>query len=259
MARSSRSAPRASARGTASDEPTVKLGQRQFARRQRARRWLAWRRLLAILGGAGLLALGAWLVFFSSVLAVDEVEVAGLDVLSAREVRSAAEVPMGEPLATVPVDAVAERVEALAPVAAVDVSRAWPNRVRIDVVERDAVAVVERAGTLHGVDAEGVQFRTYAKPHKRLPLVRVSAATRSEALAEAAEVIDALPADLAGRVDHLTVRTVDSISLQMRSGKSVFWGSADESASKAEVLAVLLPQKASVYDVSVPGRPTLER
>jgi cell division protein FtsQ len=39
----------------------------------------------------------------------------------------------------------------------------------------------------------------------------------------------------------------------------VLWGSADDSANKAEVLAVLLKQKASFYDVSVPGQPILKR
>ncbi len=33
-------------------------------------------------------------------------------------------------------------------------------------------------------------------------------------------------------------------------------GSAEESAEKAAVLAVLLSEEATVYDVSVPGRPT---
>jgi cell division protein FtsQ len=158
----------------------------------------------------------------------------------------------------VDVDAVAARVEALAPVLGVDVSRSWPDEVRIGIVEREAVAVVERDGAVHGLDAEGVLFRTFPSPPRGLPVVRMSAATESEALAEAAMVIDVLPDDLARRVDHLRVETIDSISLQMRNGRTVFWGSAEASQDKADVLAVLLKQKASVYDVSVPGQPTLE-
>jgi cell division protein FtsQ len=34
------------------------------------------------------------------------------------------------------------------------------------------------------------------------------------------------------------------------------WGSAEDSAQKAEVLAVLLDRDAKQIDVSVPGRPT---
>jgi cell division protein FtsQ len=246
-------------RRTAAAERTVKLAQRHFARRQRARRWSTLRWLAALAVTGAVVAGGAWVIYFSSLLAVDAVEVRGVDVLAAGEVRRAAQVPVGEPLATVAVDAVAERVASLAPVASVDVARAWPDRLRIEVVEREVVAVVERAGSLHGVDQEGVLFRRFQRPPAGLPRIRVSAGTPSAAVAEAAAVIDALPARIAARVDHLTVRTIDSISLRLRDGRSVFWGSADQSANKAEVLSVLLEQDASVYDVSVPGRPTITR
>ncbi len=241
------------------DERTVRIARKRFARRQWARRWLALRGLLIVLLLAGLAAGLGWLVFFSTVLAVDGVEIRGLDVLEPDEVRRVAAVPMGQPLARVPVDAIEARVESLAAVKVVDVSRSWPHRVRIAVVEREAVAVVERDGVLRGVDEEGVMFRSYATRPAALPVVRISAGTRSEALAEAARVIAALPGDLAARVGHLTVATVDSISLRLADGRTVFWGSAHDSALKAEVLAVLLRQKASVYDVSVPGQPTIKR
>ena len=39
-------------------------------------------------------------------------------------------------------------------------------------------------------------------------------------------------------------------------GDTVVWGSADDSAAKAEALALILQRKASVYDVSVPDLPT---
>lgn len=239
------------------DERTVRIARRQFARRQRARRWLAWRRLLLVLAVGGALGGTAWLVFFSSVLAVTGVEVEGLDVLGPAEVRRVAAVPVGEPLARVPVDAIEARVQSLAPVASVDVSRSWPDQVRISVVEREAVAVVERDGGMSGVDDEGVLFRTFASRPAGLPVVRISAATPTEALVEAARVIAVMPDDLARQVAHLEVETVDSIRLQMRNGKTVFWGSGQDSASKAEVLEVLLRQKASEYDVSVPGQPTI--
>lgn len=243
----------------AADEHTVRLARRRFARRQWARRWLAWRGLLVLLGVLAAVAGVVWLVFYSSVLAVKGVRVEGLDVLEPAQVRRVAAVPIGEPLAAVGLEAVEARVESLAAVESVDVARSWPDRVVISVVEREAVAVVERDGRIRGVDADGVLFRGYASRPAGLPVVRISAGTRTEALAEAARVIDALPGDLAADVAHLSVRTVDSISLELRNGRTVFWGSAEDSASKAEVLAVLLRQKASVYDVSVPGQPTIKR
>ena len=64
-------------------------------------------------------------------------------------------------------------------------------------------------------------------------------------------------------MDHVAVETVDEISLVLRDGREVVWGSASESEEKARVLTGLLAQKPdgdtpppSVFDVSVPGLPT---
>ena len=68
--------------------------------------------------------------------------------------------------------------------------------------------------------------------------------------------VSALPEDLAPRVDFVSVASVDRIELALRDGRTVVWGSAEDSERKAEVLAVLLQQDARVYDVSVPATPT---
>ena len=57
-------------------------------------------------------------------------------------------------------------------------------------------------------------------------------------------------------LDHVAVRTVDEITLHLRDGRLVRWGSADQSEDKAAVLLQLLKRKATTYDVSVPGAPT---
>jgi cell division protein FtsQ len=67
-----------------------------------------------------------------------------------------------------------------------------------------------------------------------------------------------LPRPLARRVSHVRAATIDSIELRLRDGRSVVWGSAEGSELKAEVLESLLHRRASVYDVSVPGAPTLQ-
>jgi cell division protein FtsQ len=200
-----------------------------------------------------------WLLFFSSVFAVSRVEVSGNLVLSAAQVRRVAAVPTGEPLAGVDLGAVAARVRTLTAVQGVEVSRSWPHAIRIDVQERVPVAVVRRGGALRGLSADGVLFRRYASRPAGLPLVRADAHTRADALAEAAKVVRALPAGLAARVSHVDVRTIDNISLRLRDGRRVLWGSADRSADKATVIVVLLKHKARFYDVSVPSRPAIRR
>jgi cell division protein FtsQ len=240
-------------------ERTVRIARKRFVRRQWARRWLAWRRVVVALGLVALVAFSLWLVFGSSVLAVSGVRVAGTGVLDPREVRRAAAVPTGTPLATVDLAAIGARVERLPAVKSVDVSRSWPSSVRIDVTEREAVAVVERGNVLRGLDDRGVMVRRDPSRPRSLPVIRINGKARADALAEAARVAGSLPSSIDGKVDYVEVKTVDTISLRLRNGRTVRWGSADESAAKARVLAVLLKQKAATYDVSVPGQPTLTK
>lgn len=241
------------------DTSTQERTRKRFARRQWARRWLTWKPVVAVVGLVLLVVLVVWLVYFSSLLAVKGVDVQGVRQLSAQEIRAAAAVPTGDPLATVDLDRIRARVEALAPVRSADVSREWPDQVLITVEERVPVAVVEISGQLRGMDAEGVVFRDYAQAPPDLPRVETaSSATGSDALAEAALVVAAMPADLAARVDHVDVATVDEITLSLRDDRTVTWGSADDSDLKAEVLADLLAARpeAQSYDVSVPGSPS---
>lgn len=239
----------------APDETAVR-SRRRFARRQWARRWLTWKPVVALVLVLALVLGGIWTVFFSSVLAVNGVEVDGATTLRAADVRDAAAVATGEPLAQVDLEAVRRRVEALAEVKSADVTRKWPDHVLVTVQERVAVAVVTIGDRIRGMDASGVVFRDYRRAPADLPKVTVTEDTRSDALEEAAGVIGSLPEKIARIVDHVEVETVDRISLVLHDGRVVMWGSADESEEKARVITALLEHPAQTYDVSVPGQPT---
>ena len=230
--------------------------RRRFARRQWARRWLAWKYVVAAVLLVVLVGGGTYTVYFSDVLATEGVQVTGESTLTDDQVREVARVPLGDPLARIDLDAVRRRVESLPVVKSAEVSRQWPHDVLIEVEERTAVAVVEIAGSLRGLDAEGIVFGTFKKAPPGLPRVRTDSSTSGDALREAALVAAALPGDLAALVDHVEVFTVDQISLDLKDGRKVRWGSSAQSEEKAEVLEVLLRQDAQVYDVSVPGSPT---
>ncbi|MDP2775605.1 MAG: FtsQ-type POTRA domain-containing protein [Nocardioides sp.] len=230
--------------------------RRRFARRQWARRWLAWKYVVALLLLLVLVGGGTYTVYFSDALAAEGVEVTGERTLTDDQVREVAQVPVGDPLARVDVEAVRRRVESMPVVKSAEVSRQWPHDVLIEVEERTAVAVVEIAGSLRGLDAEGIVFGTYRKAPDELPRVRTTATTSGDALREAALVVAALPSDLAARINHVEVFTVDQIALELRDGRKVRWGSSAQSEEKAKVLEALLLQEAQVYDVSVPGNPT---
>lgn len=231
--------------------------RRRFARRQWRRRWLVWRYVVALVLVIALLATGAYAVWFSSWLDVEEVEVSGALTVSADDVRARAQIEDGTPLARVDLGRAESRLRSLAIVKEVDVSRQWPDTVLIEVVERVAIAVVEIGGRLRGMDADGVVFRTFQRVPPGLPKVQTDIGTSAEALREAALVISALPESLTLLVDYLQVTTVDEISLFLKDGRQVVWGSADDSETKAAVAIDLLGKvDDQVYDVSVPTQPT---
>lgn len=239
--------------GSASDDTRA-----LFERARRRGSWLRWRWVVVAVLVLALAAGGTWLVAFSSVLAADEVEVEGTSVLGDAEVLAAARVPLGTPLARIDLDAIELRVEAMAAVSEARVTRAWPHAVRIDVDERTAIAVVARGDSYRGLDAEGIAFRDYETPPEDLPLVELGEDTDGEAVREAARVVGAMPERTARRVASIQVATVDEITLSLRDGGTVVWGSAEDSSEKADVLDALLALDLEVeeYDVSVPARPT---
>lgn len=230
--------------------------RKAFARRQRARRWLTWRYVLAVVLSLALVGFSVYGLYFSSWLRTEGVEVVGNDLVSERQLRTAAEVPTGGPLVRVDLDAIEKRVKSLAAVKQVDVSRKWPHDVRIEVVERTPIAVLDLGTTVVALDADGTSFPAPARAREGLPRIKVGSGADKDALREGAAVVAALAPDVARLVDHVEVRTIDEILLQLRDGRQVAWGSAERSTDKAAVLLQLLKRKAQVYDVSVPGAPT---
>jgi cell division protein FtsQ len=243
--------------------------------------------LVGVAVGAG------WLVFWSDVLDVDEVAVTGTSVVSPAEVEEVAAVPSGAPLARVDLDGVTSRVERLSAVASATVTRSWPGTVAIEVDERQAVAVVEDDGSYRAstrrescsaaTDPRPPICRWCGRPNSTTPdkgpdagpdngptmpdagdgadalgrpLRGRGRAGRDDALREVALVIEALPAGVADEVDHVEFSSLDSILLVLSDGSQVQWGSAEQSALKAEVLETLMTIPATTYDVSVPGLPT---
>ncbi len=238
------------------DEETVRIARKDFRRRRNAGRWRRLRTVLLAVLMAVILGAAVWLVFFSRYVTAQQVDVTGARTLGEARIERAADVPIGTPLARVDLAAIQARVESIASVRGVEVSRRWPHAVHIGVTERTPVAVIERGSGLQALDADGVLFGHYDSRPRRLPLVRTDPGTAEEALVEGGRVIASLPHRLAARLDVVKVSSVDEIELVLTGGRRVLWGSAEDSGQKAEVLSVLLRRPGQEIDVSVPGRPT---
>jgi cell division protein FtsQ len=221
----------------------------------------ARRRSLRIAVGLLLAVTASWVLWASPVLAVRSVQVDGAATLPADQVREAAGIVDGTPLLRVDVDAARSRVARLPQVASVEVTRGWPDRVVITVVERKPVAVVEDQGQRTLIDAGGVLFDTISgdPPAGVVRLDVPHPGPGDPATAAALAAVRELSGGLRRTVGTVTATGEGDVTLTMADGTTVVWGPADDSAAKATALEAVLAQiaagdlePAGTIDVSTP-------
>ena len=220
-------------------------------RRQRRRRIVVVTAVAIVV----LVAVAVVVVRHSGVFAVEHVDVTGVRMLKADQVRDAARISPGTPLARVDVDHAASSVVAMPDVADVTVSRHWPRTVQIAVTERRPVYQVSGHGGFTWVDEHGQMFHQSATRSSQLLVVRLDA-SKPRMRTDAATVASSLSKEIRAQTDHIEVRGTDSIQIHLAKGGTIVWGSADESALKSKVATAMLNVKAKEYDVSSPQRPT---
>ncbi|MFD3940276.1 cell division protein FtsQ/DivIB [Streptomyces sp. NPDC058611] len=225
--------------------------------------------VLASLVAAVLLAGGGtWVLYGSSWLRVEKVTAAGTDVLTPEQVLAAAAVPVGAPLVSVDTDEIENRVRGRLPrIDSVDVVRAWPHGIGLKVTERKPVLLIKKGADFVEVDASGVRFDTVPKAPGGVPVLELNAAGSPSArrfdeerlLHEAVLVAGSLPGPVAKETLQVKVGSYDSVLLELTRGRTVAWGSGEQSDTKGRALTALLKAapKADHFDVSVPTAPAV--
>lgn len=235
----------------------------RFAERVRMRRRVLRDRVLVWSAVGVVVAVLAWLLLLSPVLALQADEVT-VRVEGDRAVVDVAAVTTiltdlaGTPLPRLDTVGVRREVLDVPGVRAASVTRSWPHGVLVTVVARDPVAAVPEGGGYALLDAEGVQVgRSDAAP-EGLPVVTVPLDDPA-AMTAVLLVLQELPADLAADVTGASAANQDAVRLSLSDGTTVEWGSADQSALKAAVVTTLRASKEAagvkVYDVSAPTLP----
>jgi cell division protein FtsQ len=228
---------------------------RRFRARRRSLRLRRWVKVGIPLLMLVLVGTAAWVVLASPFFAVTTVRVVGAHRLSPVQVEQAADIPTGRPLVRVDVAAAEQRVEQMRVVRSAVVTRSWPHTVVISIVERVPVATAQTSGG--GwllLDADAVAVTQASTRPQALVLLHLDPDTVSpDTLRAAAAVAAALPDSLRAKVDDITAASADSVRLDLAGGGLVRWGDAQDSATKARVLAVLLTHHAHIYDVTAPG------
>ncbi|MFI6596755.1 cell division protein FtsQ/DivIB [Nonomuraea sp. NPDC050536] len=217
------------------------------------------RRAFIGLLAAGVVGTAAWLVFFSPVLGVRNVEIVGNLTVPTERIQQQAAIEPLHPLATVDLAGVQSRVLAIRQLATAKVDRIWPGTLRIEVAEREPVAVVPVSGKVALIDKDGVVIEIRDVGPPRLPVLKVDRPGADDAATRAAlQVIASLPDVLQGKVRQVRATTAEGVSLDLNDGRTVVWGGSDRAADKARILTTLLRRKADVYDVSSPDVVTLK-
>lgn len=242
-------------------------------RAQRARRMTVQRRVrrLRAFGLAAavlLLFSGCVAVYNSSAFAVRSIEVVGASHITTEAVRALARVPADATLIRFPADAVARRVAADPWVASVSVSRVFPSGMRIRVVERVPVAMVDAGSAVWLIDAGGSTIaRPTAESSDTVPVIRdvpgldlkPGRRTTSEPLLNALKVLTGVSRTLASTIRSISAPTVDGCALTTAGNVEIVIGeAADLSVKDSLARRILEEQKGKVVsiDVRITDRPT---
>jgi cell division protein FtsQ len=200
-----------------------------------------------------------WIVYFSTVLVTERVNVVGTRHLTSTQVSYAVQVPLGVPLARQNLEEIATRARTLSAIETASAKRDWPNSITVTVVERRPVLAVRQPDGYVIVDRLGVPYQTQGTLPGSVVLAELNLGDEP-LLREVATVAAALPAKLRGKVDRITASSPDHIGLILTSRAHVTWGNAADSELKAEVVTALLKRepKSSSIDVSSPHNPAVK-
>ena len=206
--------------------------RRIAVRRQEGRRRLRWFTIVGLVVGAGVIIL---LLLTSPILSVRTVDVEGVVYADPDLVASVVDSVQGEPILTVDLDAAEKKLLAISWVRLARVSMHLPARVTIEIVERSPIAFFRSVdGFNRVIDRDGrVLDVIEGDPTDYTPMIgtgpNISAGqTVEQPFLGAAQLINALPADLQARLLTVTVSPEGEVSLALTNDVEVLFGRPDD-------------------------------
>ncbi|MGQ1837096.1 cell division protein FtsQ/DivIB [Kocuria turfanensis] len=222
------------------------------------------RRLGAALGALVALAVLAGVLFLSPALAVRDITVRGAQLTDPAGVEETLEGYRGTPLTRISKQDVRDRVGAIPQVRSIEVVLEPPHHLIVELHERVPVAAVQDGDEFAVVDSEGVRLTTAATAEEAaVPVVTggpdVLEGERFDAITD---VLAALPESVLAQLRTASAESLSSVELTFTDGRTVVWGTAEDSELKAQVLRELVEARGAgsgveTYDVSSPTRPVV--
>lgn len=212
-----------------------------------------WAVLAAVLATA-LVAL-AW---FSPVLSVREVRIEGAGAIPEDEIRQLLQIPDQGSILRLDTAAMAQRVASIPKVRSARVQRVLPSTVRVRIEPRTPVLYYDTPEGAHLLDTDGIEYAIEPAPIGVPKLLTDRPGTADPLTRSAIGVVRALPPELVLQVDTVQAKSVSDISLTLRDGRTVLWGSSEDGERKSAVVLPLLTRPGTVFDVSSPSLVTVK-
>ncbi len=228
---------------------------RRFTQRSRRRRLAVWGSTAALVA----LVLGSMIAAYSPLFSVEKITVAGATSIDPAAVQRSLSDQIGAPLALVDADRVASALAEFPIIESYALEVRPPRELLVRIVERTPVGAIRDGNAYSVVDAAGVVLSTSAERPESTPELDITGGLDSAAFHSAGLVMRSLPADLRATVTRVRAASGDDVTLSLADGKTVVWGSEQDSARKAAVLVRLIaaaPQS-SAFDVSSPTVPVV--
>ena len=240
--------------------------RRRLVRQERQRHRL--RRTVTVAVALALL-LVAYGIERSSLVALQEIRVEGIQRLDADRVRQASQLELGTSTLRLGLGQVEDRVRSLPFVREVRAWRADPLTAVIAVEERVPVIVAEAGGRSVLIDVDGVVLARGGEAG--LPVVRIGGqlpapgetVEQRPGLANAHAIYVGLPGPLRTATAHYEARGPHETDLILHSGARVRFGDAGRLDEKVRALGAVLEDlgevPVSVIDVRAPASPAVSR
>ena len=218
--------------------------------------------LVVVLLTVFLTAVAGWLLGWSSILTVKQIEVVGVSAnspIKSESIIALSGIRINEPMARLSGASVERELAQIPRIKSISLLRHWPHTVVLVIQERVPTAAIVKGNEFQLIDSESNQYATVAVLPTAVPTVLITGDYKT-GLKSAMSVITELPVLIRSQLTHVESSGTDGVQLTLRKGARIIWGSSEDFGLKSRVLATLLTgagaNKVKIFDVSAPFAPT---
>lgn len=209
-----------------------------------------------------LVGTSGWLLGWSSLLNVEQIQVVGVAAdspLKSDAIIALSGIRIGESMARLNGASVKRELVQLPRVGSVSLIRRWPHRVVLVIKERVPTAAIVKGNQFQLIDSGSNEYALVSSAPAGIPTMKITGDYQT-GLKTAMSVIKFLPLAIRSQVTQIESSGADGVQFILSGGAQVIWGSSEDLELKSRVLATLLSGagagRVRIFDVSAPYAPT---